>query len=180
MPNAIILHGAGDAPDSYWLPYIKRGLEDSGYEVWAPALPGADKPVLAEQLPFVLERGKFTAETTLIGHSAGCPLILSVLENLPVCVRQAILVSGYSRPLPAGANDILQVSYDWRKISAHVADIIFINSDNDPWGCDDKQARIMFDNLDGTLIIRHGQGHMGSTKFNQPYQEFPWLLKLIV
>ena len=34
-------------------------------------------------------------------------------------------------------------------------------------------------NLGGTLIIRHGEGHMGSSKFNQPYKEFPLLTKLI-
>jgi len=31
----------------------------------------------------------------------------------------------------------------------------------------------------GTLIIRHGEGHMGSDKFNQPYREFPLLEKIL-
>jgi hypothetical protein len=38
----------------------------------------------------------------------------------------------------------------------------------------------MFDHLGGTLIVRHGEGHMGSDSFNQPYKEFPLLEKLIV
>lgn len=59
-----------------------------------------------------------------------------------------------------------------------MGEIIFINSDNDPWGCDDKQGRKMFDKLGGTLIIRH-DGHMGSEKFNQPYREFPLVVKLV-
>ena len=37
----------------------------------------------------------------------------------------------------------------------------------------------MFDTFGGTLIIRHGEGHMGSNAMNQPYKEFPLLLKLI-
>jgi len=180
MPNAIILHGAGDTSDSFWKPWLKNKLEKLGYQVWAPQLPDADHPLLSEQLPFVLQNGKFDTETVLVGHSAGCPLILSVLENLSVRVQQAILVAGYVTPLPQGANDILQSEYNWQKISQNVADIIFINSDNDPWGCDDKQGRMMFDNLGGTLIIRHGEGHMGSIKFSQPYKEFPLLLNLIV
>ena len=57
--------------------------------------------------------------------------------------------------------------------------MILINSDNDPWGCDDKAGKFIFDNLGGTLIIRHGEGHMGSNTFNQPYREFPLLLELI-
>ena len=37
----------------------------------------------------------------------------------------------------------------------------------------------MFDNLGGELIIRHGEGHMGSDSFNQPYKEFPLLANII-
>lgn len=73
----------------------------------------------------------------------------------------------------------MQPGYDWERIKTHVRDVVFIHSDNDPWGCDDKKGREMFDHLGGTLIIRHGEGHMGSNKFNQPYREFPLLLKLI-
>ncbi|MEK7577324.1 MAG: hypothetical protein AAB492_01730 [Patescibacteria group bacterium] len=29
------------------------------------------------------------------------------------------------------------------------------------------------------MIIRHGEGHMGSDSFKQPYKEFPFLVKLI-
>jgi hypothetical protein len=36
----------------------------------------------------------------------------------------------------------------------------------------------MFDNLGGMQIVLH-EGHMGSTYYNQPYKEFPLLLKLI-
>jgi len=179
MKNAIILQGAGETTESFWLPYIKKELESRGYEVWLPQLPGIDNPQLKVVLAFVLKGGKFKEETILIGHSAGCSLILSILENISVKIKKAILVAGYCQPLLEGANDILQKTYNWEKIRQNVDEIIFINSDNDPWGCDDKQGKMMFDNLGGTLIIRHGEGHMGSDKFNQPYKEFPFLLKLI-
>ena len=64
-------------------------------------------------------------------------------------------------------------------IKNHAQDFVFINSDNDPWGCNDKQGRIMFNNLGGTFIIRHDEGHMGSTTYKQPYKKFPLLLKII-
>lgn len=131
-------------------------------------------------MPFVLKNGKFVSETILIGHSAGTPLILSILENINVKINKAILVAGYARSNPKNEpQPILQEKYNWNKIKNNVRDIIFINSDNDPWGCDDKQGRYMFDNLGGTLIIRHGEGHMGSDYFNQPYKEFPLLEKLL-
>ena len=180
MKNAIILHGSGETPNSFWIPYIKTDLERKGYEVSVPQLPDADFPVLSKWLPPILKDGKFSEETIIISHSAGCPLTLSVLENISIRIKQAILVAGFSQPLPDNTTiDILQDSYNWQKIKNNVQDIIFINSNNDPWGCDDKQGRIMFDNLGGTLIIRDGEGHMGSNKFNQPYREFPLLAKLV-
>lgn len=179
MKNVIILHGAGETPNSFWIPYIKARLEEKGYKVSIPQLPDTDNPNIERWLPVALEE-KYNEDTVIIGHSAGCPLILSVLETINLKIKKAILVAGYSTPLPEGANKILQESYNWEKIKEHIREIIFINSDNDPWGCDDNQGRRMFDNLGGTLIIRHGEGHMGSDKFKQPYKEFPFLLKLII
>ena len=116
-----------------------------------------------------------------MGHSAGCPLILSILENIKIKIHKAILVAGYSYPTGKEKKPqlILQKKYYWNKIKRNVKDIIFINSDNDPWGCDDEQGYFMFKKLGGTLIIREGKGHMGSMTFNQPYKNFPLLEKLL-
>lgn len=189
MKNAIILHGTSCNPNSFWQPSIKKFLQKKGYNVWVPQLPNADKPNLKEQLLFILG-GEFNSETILIGHSAGCPLILSILENINVRISKAILVAGYARKLgkmekqslkklEKDAEPILQEKYDWNKIKKNVKDIIFINSNNDPWGCNDEEGYYMFKKLGGTLIIREGEGHMGSDSFNQPYKKFPLLEKLL-
>jgi len=180
MKNAIILHGTGCNPDSFWQPSIKKFLEKLGYEVWVPALPDSDTPDLKKWLPVVMKNGKFTEETVLIGHSAGTPFILSILENIDVTVHKAILVASYSRMKGDDDNPlILQDSYNWEKIKKNVKDIIFINSSDDPWGCNDKEGLNLFQHLGGTLIIREGEGHMGSDSFHQPYTSFPLLEKLL-
>jgi uncharacterized protein len=180
MKNAIILHGTGSNPTSFWHPYIKQELEQRGYDVWVPALPNTDTPDLKAWLAMA-QQGAFTQETVIVAHSAGCALTLSVLQNLSQPIRMAILVAGYARKIDdkEDVNNILQSSYDWEKIKKNVQELIFINSDNDPWGCDDTEGRYMFDHLGGTLIIKHGEGHMGSDAFKQPYKEFPLLVKLI-
>lgn len=180
MKNAIILHGAGETPESFWIPYVRQKLTEREREstVWVPQLPDTDNPDLTKWLPPVLKDGIFTNETILLGHSSGCPLILSVLERINVSIRQALLVSGFSTPLPNGPKTILQDKYDWQKIKEYCQDFVFINSVNDPWGCNDKQGKIMFDNLGGTLVINQ-EGHMGSDTFHQPYKEFPLLIKLL-
>lgn len=180
MENAIILQGAGETQESFWLPYVKRELEKRGYEVWLPQLPGNDDPDIKKTLPFVLKNGKFTKDTVIIAHSAGCPLALAVLQNINTKVRQMILVAGYWKELPPpGANKSLLEKFNWNEIKNNVEEIVFINSDNDPWGCDAKQGKEMLEKLGGTLIIRHGEGHMGSDSFKQPYKEFPLIITLV-
>ena len=180
MKNAIILHGTGCTPDSFWQPSIKKFLEDRGYDVWVPALPDPDIPDLKKWLPFVLKNGKFNKDTVLIGHSAGSPLILSILENIDVQIYKAVLVAGYSKMKSKDDNPlILQDEYNWDKIKKNVRDIVFINSSDDPWGCNDKEGLDLFNHLGGTLIIREGEGHMGSDSFKQPYRTFPLLEKLL-
>lgn len=180
MKNIIIFHGTSSTPNSFWFPYLKTELEKKGYEVSVPFLPDSDHPDLKNWLPTALKEN-ISENTVLIGHSAGAPLILSVLENINLKIKQAILVSGYARPKGEKKEPeaILQNSYNWQKIKSNVEDLIFINSDNDPWGCNDIEGKYILDKLGGTLIIKKGEGHMGSDSFNQPYKEFPLLVKLI-
>ncbi|MGI6524361.1 MAG: RBBP9/YdeN family alpha/beta hydrolase [Bdellovibrionota bacterium] len=180
MANVIVLHGTGGSPEDFWFPYLKNALELKGHKVWVPQLPDPEHPSVENWLPFVLNSGEISAETVLVGHSAGCPLILSILENISVKIAKAILVAGFAYYLDPKVEDpIVQKSYNWHKIREHAKSIIMINSDNDPWGCNDKAGRYIFDNIGGTLIIRHGEGHMGSLSYNQPYREFPLLVDLI-
>lgn len=179
MKNATILHGTGTKNTEFWFPYIKEKLEENGYDVWLPQLPNDNTPNLEEWVPFVLGKGKFNEETIIIGHSAGSQLILSLLENIEVKVKKAILVSGYAESLRESVTSENKPELDWGKIKQHAEEFVFINSDNDPWGCDDVQGKIMKEKLGGELIVPKGEGHMGSTTYNQPYKEFPLLLKLI-
>jgi uncharacterized protein len=177
--KAIIFHGTGDTPESFWQPWLAEQLRKRGYEVKVPAYPDINKTPIDEFLPRVLQNERFDEETVLVGHSAGGPLILSILENISVVIPQAILVAGYSTRMEGEEWDpVLQKRYDWGKIKSHCNDFVFFNSPGDPWGCDDEKGRIMFDQVGGTLIIRN-DGHYGSRSFNQPYETFELLDRLI-
>ncbi|MEK6983935.1 MAG: alpha/beta hydrolase [Nanoarchaeota archaeon] len=179
--NAIMLHGSFETPDSYWFPSIKRFLESNKYVVWAPQLPDLNQPpYLNIQLPFVLQNGRFSEHTTIIAHSAGCPLTLSILQNINVKIHMAVLVAGIARRYEGSPLlNLLQEEYDWVKIRYHVGQIIFINSDDDPWGCNAEEGKYMFDKIGGVLTILHAQGHFGSGTYNQAYREFPLLEKIL-
>jgi len=177
MKNLIALHGTADSPEFMWFPWLKKETEKLGFKVSIPQMPDADCPMLSKWLPAGLKE-RYSKETVIVGHSAGAALILPLLESLSVRVAKAIMIAGYCEPVNS-ITDILPESYDWEKIKSHAKEFYFINSDDDPWHCDDKQGLKMFKHLGGTLILCHGQGHFGSAKFNKPLYKFPLLLSLI-
>jgi len=181
MKNAIIIHGAGGTPQDHWYPWLKTELERKGYIVQIPQLPKSEDPRISEWLPVLRKDTKFTKETIVVGHSAGAAILLPLLETLTVKIKQAILVSGYSYATGENGGDgILKLNYDWAKIRGNVNEIIFVNSDNDPWGCTDLQGRRMLDLLGGVQIVMKGQGHMGSNFNKQEYETFPFLSRLVL
>ena len=156
--SAIIFHGTGANPDVCWLPGLRHRLTERGYAVEAPHYPGLNVEPIETFLPKVLANHTFDAGTVLVGHSGGAALLLALLEHLDVTVAQAVLVAGYATEPNESEEPVLQQAYDWPAIRSHVRDLVFLNSPGDPYGCDDRQGRAMFDRLGGTLIIRDG-GH---------------------
>jgi uncharacterized protein len=172
--RAIIFHGTGANPDVAWYPWLARRLAARGFEVEVPHHPGINVEPIATFLPTVLAAHRYDPDTVLVGHSGGAALLLALLEH--VSVAQSVLVAGYCTRPNEAEEPVLQESYDWATIRAHAGDITFINSRVDPYGCDEHQGRAMFDKLGGTQIIRD-DGHFGD--YNQPYDEFPLLDRLI-
>lgn len=178
MPrNAIIFHGTGANPEICWYPWLRRRLTERGYAVEVPHYPGLNVDPIDTFLPKVLGNHDFDEHTVLIGHSGGAALILAVLEHIDATVSQAVLVAGYSTRPNAGNEPVLQADYDWAAIKSHVHDLYFVNSRKDPYGCDDKQGRAMFERLGGTQVVRD-DGHFEPTS-DQPFETFELLDKLI-
>ncbi|MBM6546857.1 alpha/beta hydrolase [Janibacter sp. YIM B02568] len=174
--RAIVFHGTGAHPDVVWLPWLRRRLAERGYDVEAPHYPDLNVEPIETFLPKVLANHTFDRDTVLVGHSGGAALLLAVLEHIDVTVDQAFLVAGYSTQPGADAEPVLQDVYDWAAIRGSVRDIVFINSVDDPYGCDAAQGRAMFDRLGGTLVVRD-EGHFGDV--GQPFETFELLDRLI-
>ncbi|HSE29720.1 MAG TPA: alpha/beta hydrolase [Candidatus Saccharimonadales bacterium] len=175
--RAIIFHGTGGRPDVCWYPWLAEQLTANGYEVEVPFYPEINQESIETFAPKVLAKHTINESTVLIGHSGGAPLILSLLERIESPVKQAILVAGYSTPPNANPEPVLQKTYNWNKIKQNSKQFYFINSIDDPYGCDDKQGRVLFDKLGGRLIICD-EGHFGSP--DQEYNDFLLLKQLIV
>lgn len=184
MKTAWLLHGTGGSDSDYfWFANTKKYLESKGYQVWWPLLPHTEKPNLKETSQYIKNNMPLLNEDTIIiGHSSACPAILHLLQFLESPIKQVILVSGFYRSIDDGGYSDLMLQdkeYDWDAIKKSANEIIFINSDNDPWGCNDKQARPVAAKLGAKFILAEGQGHMGSATYDQPYSEFPILKQII-
>lgn len=159
-----------------WLPWLRERLTGRGFAVEVPHYPGLNVEPIETFLPKVLANHLFDDSTVLAGHSGGAALLLAVLEHLDVTVDRAFLVAGSCTRPNDQDEPVLQDSYDWAAIRASVGELTFINSRNDPYGCDDAQGRVMFDHLGGTRIVRD-DGHFGDV--DQPYESFELLDRLI-
>jgi predicted alpha/beta hydrolase family esterase len=174
--RAILFHGTAAHPDVVWLPWLRQRLIDRGYSVESPHYPDLNVEPVLTFLPEVLANHTFDPNTVLVGHSGGAALLLAILEHIDTRVDQAILVAGYCTPPNTEDEPVLQSVYDWATIRANVRDLYFVNSRNDPYGCDDKQGRAMLERLGGTQIVRD-DGHFGD--IDQPYETFELLDRLI-
>lgn len=170
--RAAIFHGTGDNPEKYWLPWIKRKLEQSGYEVYAPVLPDNNAPNRNTYEAFIRADGWDFTNNVLIGHSSGATTILNLLsaEWFPH-VKAVILVGTFlNEKLTKTASWYVQGQFDHLFLPGYDPSIIkekagafyFVHGDNDPY-CDINDAQRLSDSLGGTFItIRNGH-HLGST-----------------
>jgi len=183
MKTVMLLHGTGGSDEDYfWFADTKHYLESKGYEVWWPLLPHTDKPNLEETRNFIEDNLPAIDENAIIiGHSSACPVIISFLQWLKIEIKQTILVAGFYESLnDDGFSDLmLEKDYNWEAIKRAAGEIVLINSDNDPWGCNDQQARPAAIKLGAILVVATGQGHMGSAAYHQPFQEFTLLKQLL-
>lgn len=177
MTNYILLHGSGTGPDM-WFPWLKTELEKTGNLVWLPTIPGFTEPDLKTSLPFLIDSKKINSESVVICHSSSCPVMLSFLERVDIVIRQLVLVAPYF-PMPGKKENSWQDKYDLEKIKTHIKEVVFVVSDNDPWGCTQNLVQPYFNVLGGTLVTIKGGGHFGSNTYKSPLYEFPLLLKLI-
>lgn len=184
MSNAFLLHGTGGSNNDYfWFKDAKNHLEDLGYTVWWPLLPNTEKPELDETRTYIEQnQPKLDSNSVIIGHSSACPVILDLLQKSTSVVKQVILVGGFYEEIDKGGASALMLpdSFQWEILKDKSQEYILINSDNDPWGCDDAQARKASLKLGANLIVPTGMGHMGSISFNQPMKKFDLLKRLII
>ena len=97
-PNFLILHGFTGRADKNFIPWLKKQLENKGFEVQAPQMPNTDNPKEDEQVNFVLENCTINERTILVGHSLGGVVAMKVLEKIARPIAGLVLVAPAMEP----------------------------------------------------------------------------------
>lgn len=182
MRNALVLHCTGGSPEGNWSPWLLKQLEQRGWEVYIPALPGADAPNIERYTDFILSSGwKFNTESVIIGHSSGAVAIFGILEALPegVSVDTAVFVGAFKDDL--GRQDLkalFQKPFDFEKIKTRARRFVFLHGDNDPI-CPLSGAEDLAKKVGGELIIVPGAQHFSIGTGGPQFTELPQVLEIL-
>lgn len=172
MKNALILHGTDSNSSANWFPWLKKELEEIGFEVWVPDLPHAEKPNIERYNHFLFTNKDwvFDSDSVIIGHSSGAVEILGLLQALPegVVVNKCILVGSFKDDLGWDSlKELFIKPFDFEEIKKHAKEFVFIHSDNDPY-CPLEHAEYLSQQLGGKLIVKKGQGHFSGSDITIP------------
>ena len=163
----IILHAKGASPDTDFYQWLKKQLEQRGYEVDVPLLPNAEAPDDDKQTEFVLKNCKIDETTALVGHSFGCIVALRLLERGKKAGRVTLVgpgfygefVDGKERPTVTAA---LRKGFDFRLIKQNCKAFVVLHDINDPV-IPPKDAEAMSEHLGCTLLkVTANTGHFNS------------------
>lgn len=172
--RVFIVHGWDGNPQENWFPWLKKELENKGFNVYVPQLPDPANPRIYNWVPKLAESvGTLDEQTYFVGHSMGCQTITRYLESLPknIKVGGTVFVAGFFKRLTGLEDDAdvqetdrhwLGAPLDFEKVKSHLSRSITIFSDNDPYVPLDNQDDFR-DKLGSKIIIEHQMGHFNRT-----------------
>lgn len=162
MKRVFVIHGWAGSPEEGWRPWLRKNLENRGFQVAIPAMPDTSYPKQAAWVSHIQEVvGDVDEQAFFIGHSLGCIAILRFLESLPKNkkVGGVILVAGFDDDLGvAELSDFFTTPIDWGKIMTHADSFVSIESDNDPYDLA-KYNAVFKEKLRAKTILEHNMKH---------------------
>lgn len=176
--NVFLIHGAYGNPNENWFPWLRRELEELGYEVFAPAFPTPENQTLENWLKvFQKYEHLVDPDSIFVGHSLGCAFILNFLDRTRKCVKAVYLVAGFISPIGKEKFDRLNESFydelDWEKLRGQAKYFVYA-SDNDPYVPLENENELAR-KLGAKFVMVKGAGHFnkksGYTKFKRLVEE---------
>lgn len=177
MKRAIIIHGWKEEPTGQWLPWLGESLQNLGWDVELPAMPGQSFPELNVWMN-ILASLKPDKNTLLIGHSLANSLIMKYLEKADTEILGAILVAAWDWLMEDVKDEhktFFENGFNYKTIKSKNVKKFIINSTNDPW-IDIDRSRPLADKIGANFISIKNAGHFMA---RDGYADFPQLLEVI-
>ena len=174
MNSAFIFHGTAGHPQENWFPWLKKELEELGYDVIVPQFPTPKNQTLENWFKvFEQYREKYTQNTILIGHSLGGAFLLRVLEKYNIKVKAAHVIAAPIgiRPIKNWESDqpFIGQPFDWEKIKSRCAKFYVFHSKDDPYvgfGNGQELARSVGTKIISVSDAGHFNAKTGYTRFD--------------
>ncbi len=181
MKKIILIHGWGGSPETNWFPWLKKELEQKGFEVIAPEMPNTDEPKIEEWVPFLIKQfPKLDENIFLVGHSMGCQAIMRGLEKIKGKAEGIVFVAPFfhlqGMEEEEGSEEIakpwIETPINFKKIKAKIKRLITIFS-NDDHSVPLSDSDIFREKLGAKVMIEQGKGHFVDSNY-------PVILKAII
>jgi uncharacterized protein len=187
MKNCIIVHGSNTTEkdsreglpenERHWKPWIKRKLEEKGFEVSNEMYPEDWLPDY-EKWKNVFEKNKIDENSILIGHSAGTAFLLRWLGENKRKVSKVILIapSVIKDGKYLGLSKLKDFEFEV-SLKDYFNELVIFYADDDD---EDilESAKMVNEKLGGKLINLSGNGHF--TLGDMGTEEFPELLEEVL
>jgi len=179
--RVFLIHGWEGYPENCWFPWLRKELENRGFQVFVPAMPNPEEPEIeswVNKLNNITK--KLDDDTYFVGHSIGCQAIMRYLQTINNNVGGIIFVAGWfnlpcleTKEEKRIAKPWLEMPIDTERIKKLSKNIIAIFSDDDP-DVPLSDSELFKSRLNAKIIIEHNKGHFSD---DAGVKELPIVLK---
>ena len=169
MKRVFIVHGWDFNPNINWYPWLKKELQNKGYEVFVPTMPNTSEPNIDVWVSHLKnDVGKLDEETYFVGHSIGCQTIMRYLEKETFNgkIPKVIFVAGWFKlknledeEVEKIAKPWLETPIDFVRVKEVIGSISVFLSKNDPYDCLIENKEEFEKGLNAEVIIEDNKGH---------------------
>lgn len=172
MKKVFIIHGWDGSPEEPMHEWLKKKLEEKGFEVSVPEMPNSAEPEINSWISKIKEIVENPNEKTyFIGHSVGCQGVLRYLETLNsnVNIGGVIFIAPWmhldEKTIQEEGKEVVEIAkpwmetpINWDKVKTHTNNFVCIFSDNDPY-VPLTNKELFKEKLSAKTIIEHNKGH---------------------
>jgi len=165
MTKAVIVHGWDGSPNEPLNQWLKKQLEEKGWEVEIPKMPNPEAPTIEGWVSKLYDYS-IDENTYFIGHSIGCQAIMRYLDRIDGKVGGLIFMAPWTQvqglEKEEGSQEIaapwLETSIDFDRVKEKTNKIVCIFSDNDPYvPLTEKEVFELM--LDAETVVLEKKGH---------------------